>query len=282
MVVNKLNALIDRFCYQHPRFGIPNLIYYYIGGNIIVYLLDMVTYSGVAVSSLLSFDRTLIFQGQVWRLFTFLFTSWGQGIFFFLLAMYFAWVIGTSLEREWGTAKFNCYYLLGWLLSVISGMFTGYASSSYIDMTMFLAFATLFPDTQFLIFFIIPVKAKWLAWLDGALLAISLLRELIALNLGGAVAIVVAVLNYLIFFWPELMYQVRRLRNQGKYSRQSNVVQFKKAARDLKRQNYTHKCAVCGRTDADYPDLEFRYCSKCAGYHCYCIDHINNHEHITE
>jgi membrane associated rhomboid family serine protease len=280
--VNKLNQMIDRFCFRHPRFGIPNLIYYYIGGNVLVYLLDYLSYSGVAVSELLDFNRSQILQGQVWRLFTFIFTTWGQGLFFFLLAMYFIWFIGTSLEREWGTAKFSCYYLLGWLLSMVSGLFTGYASSSYIDMTMFLAFATLFPDVQFLLFFIIPVKAKWLAWVDGGLLALSLVRSLIALDLGGALAIVVAVLNYLIFFWPELMYQARRLRGQANYSRQSNVVQFKKASRDLKRRDYTHKCAVCGRTDVDFPDLEFRYCSKCAGYHCYCADHINNHEHITE
>jgi membrane associated rhomboid family serine protease len=274
--------MIDRFCLSHPRFGIPNLILYLIGGNILVYLLDYVSYSRVAVSALLEFDRGLVLQGQVWRLFTFVFTSWGQGLLTFLLAMYFLWFVGSSLQREWGTAKFSCYYLLGWLLSMLCGMITGYASSSYLDMTMFLAFATLFPDVQFLLFFFIPIKAKWLAWADGVLLGLGLLVGILHLDWGGVLAVVMAVLNYLIFFWPELMYQVRRLRGQAKYSRQSNVIQFKKAARDLKRQNYTHKCDVCGRTDTEYPELEFRYCSKCAGYHCYCIDHINNHEHITQ
>ena len=280
--MNKLNQMIDRFCFNHPRFGIPNLILYLIGGNVLVYLLDYVSYSRVAVSDLLAFDRDLILHGQVWRMFTFLFTSWGQGLFFFLLAMYFLWFIGTTLEREWGAGKFTLYYLLGWALSLLSGMITGYASSSYLDMTLFLAFATLFPDVQFLLFFIIPIKAKWLAWADGALLALGLIRSLIAFQWGAAVAVVIAVLNYLIFFWPELSYQIRRLRGQAGYSRKSNVIQFKKAARDFQRQNYTHKCAVCGRTDTEYPDLEFRYCSKCAGYHCYCADHINNHQHITQ
>lgn len=280
--MNKLNAWIDRFCYQHSRFGIPNLIYYLLGGKVIVYLLDMITYSGVAVSSLLEFDRSLILQGQIWRVITFLFTSWGENVFFFILAMYFLWFIGTSLEREWGTAKFTCYYGLGALLAVVVGFCAGSASTGYLDMSLFLAFATLYPDTQFLLFFIIPVKAKWLAWIDGGLMAIYFLRNLIAMNWFGAALIVVAILNYLIFFWPELMYHVKRMRGQAKYSQRSNVIQFKKAARDLKKRDYIHKCDVCGRTDADYPDLEFRYCSKCAGYHCYCIDHINNHEHITE
>ena len=280
--VNKLNQMIDRFCFNHPRFGIPNLIWYLIGGNVLVYLLDYVSYSRVAVSSLLAFDRDLIFRGQIWRAFTFLFTSWGQGLFFFLIAMYFLWFIGTTLEREWGAGKFTLYYLLGWALSLISGLITGYASSSYLDMTLFLAFATLFPDVQFLLFFFIPIKAKWLAWADGVLLGLGLVRSLIAMQWGAAVAVVIALLNYLVFFWPELMYQVRRLRGQANYSRQSNVIRFKKAARDFKRQNYTHKCAVCGRTDTEFPELDFRYCSKCAGYHCYCADHINNHQHITE
>ena len=43
---------------------------------------------------------------------------------------------------------------------------------------------------------------------------------------------------------------------------------------------YRHKCTVCGRTDVTNPELEFRYCSKCKGYYCYCMDHINNHVHI--
>ena len=277
-----LNNLIDRFCYQHPRFGIPNLVYYLIGGSCIVYLLDLLTYSRVAVSSLLEFNRALIFQGQIWRLVTFLFTTWGQNPLFFLLAMYFFWFIGTNLEREWGTAKFTCYYGLGFLLTLVVGLITGSASTAYIDLTLFLAFATLFPDTQFLIFFIIPVKAKWLGWIDGALLAFSFLASLIALDWGGALLVVISIFNYLLFFWPELIYQVKRMRGQAKYSRKSNVVSFKKAARDFKRREYTHKCTVCGRTDAEYPDLEFRYCSRCAGYHCYCMDHINNHVHITE
>lgn len=280
--VKYLNNLIERFCYRHPRFGIPNLVFYLIGGSCIVYLLDLLTYSRVAVSSLLDFDRALILHGQVWRLVTFIFTTWGQNPLFFLLAMYFLWFIGTNLEREWGSCKFTCYYGLGLILTIILGLITGSASTYYLDLTLFLAFATLFPDTQFLILFIIPVRAKILGWIDGALLAISFLISLFSLNIGGALMMVIAIFNYLLFFWPELMYHVKRMRGQAKYSRQSNVVNFKKAARDFQRRDFVHKCTVCGRTDAENPDLEFRYCSKCAGYYCYCIDHINNHAHITE
>lgn len=282
MPVSKLNAWIERFCLTHPRFGIPNLIYYIVGGKVLVYLLDMISYSGVAVSELLEFDRTLILQGQVWRLFSFLFTAWGGNVILFAFSMYFLWFIGTSLEREWGTAKFTCYYGLGAVLALIVGLIGGSASTGYLGMSLFLAYATLYPDTQFLVFFVIPVKAKWLAWIDGGLMALGFLSNLVAYNWVGAGLIVAAILNYLIFFWDELMYHAKRLRGQTKHSQRSNVIRFKKAARDFKRQDYTHKCDVCGRTDTEFPDLEFRYCSKCAGYHCYCIDHINNHEHITE
>jgi len=280
--VKKLSNLIDRFCFNHPRFGIPNLTLVLITGSVAVYILDMLTYSTVGISSLLSFNRALILQGQVWRLVTFVFTTWGQSLFSFLLAMYFLWFLGTTLEREWGTAKFTCYYGLGLLLTILIGMFTGYASTSYLETTLFLAFATLYPDTQLLLFFFIPIKMKYMAWISGAMLALSFLGSLIRLDVGGALLVLVSVLNYLIFFWEDLMYQSGRIRGRAKHSQKSNVIQFKKAAKDFQKREYTHKCAVCGRTDVDFPDLDFRYCSRCAGYHCYCMDHINNHAHITE
>ncbi len=280
--MKSLNSLIDRFCYQHPRFGIPNLMLCLVIGQCAVFLLDMITPTGNGVSSLLSFSRGLILQGQIWRLITFLFIPLNSSPLWFLLSVYFYWMIGTQLEREWGTGKFTIYYGLGAVLSVILGLIMGSATASYINLSLFLAYATLYPDTQFLIFFIIPVKAKWLGWIDGALLAASFCLNLLNLQFASAVMVVASVLNYLIFFWPDLMYHFGRLRGQVRYSRQSNVVHFKKAARDLKKRDYIHKCTVCGRTDAEYPDLEFRYCSRCAGYHCYCADHINNHEHITE
>lgn len=280
--MKKLNNMIDRFCFNHPRFGVPNLALILVIGSVAVYVLDMLTYTGVAVSSLLSFDRTLILQGQIWRLVTFVFTTWGQNLFSFLLAMYFLWFVGTTLEREWGTAKFSCYYGLGLILTILSGLVTGYASTGNLETTLFLAFATLYPDTQFLLFYIIPVKAKYLGWISGALLAISFLGSVIRLDLGGALLVLVSVFNYLLFFWDELMYHTARIRGRARHSQKSNVIQFKKAAKDFQKREFTHKCAVCGRTDVDFPDLDFRYCSRCAGYHCYCMDHINNHTHITE
>ncbi len=272
-----LSDQIDRFCYKHPRFGIPNLMLAIVACNVIVYVLDMVSQG--SLSPLLYFSRYYILHGQLWRLITFVFVPDSQGLIWFVLSMYFYWFIGTNLEREWGAGKFTIYYCTGVVLSILCGLCTGYASMSYVNLSLFLAFATLFPNLQFLVFFIIPVKAKWLAWLDGALLAFSFISSLVTFQWWSAVLIVVSMLNYLIFFWSDLMYYVRR----QKRSTSRQAMNFKRAAQAKKEvKGYIHKCAVCGRTDTDYPDLEFRYCSKCVGYYCYCMDHINNHVHITQ
>lgn len=271
-----LSDKIDRFCYKHPRFGINNLMLMLVIGNCIVYLLDM--FSSGTLSPMLSFSRYYILHGQVWRLVTFLFVSdIGSNVIMFALSMYFYWFIGSNLEREWGAGKFTIYYGTGVVMSIIVGFITGYASTTYLDLSLFLAFATLYPNIRFLLMFIIPVKAKWLAWIDAALIGINFVSALLTLRWGTALLIVVSLLNYLIYFWNDLMYYVRR----QKRSTSRATMDFQRAAQAKRdKKGYIHKCAVCGRTDTDYPDLEFRYCSKCVGYYCYCMDHINNHVHI--
>ena len=165
------------------------------------------------------------------------------------------------------------------LASAITGGNFAVAGTSYVNLSMFLAFALLFPNTQVLLMFIIPVKMKWLAYIDVGLFAVGIVRAILAQNWGGVILPVMALLNFLIFAWPTL--QGWAQRKQYQHSRQA--VNFKKAVhQQQKQQGYHHKCAVCGRTDTDYPDLQFRYCSKCVGYHCFCQDHIFSHVHFTE
>ena len=166
------------------------------------------------------------------------------------------------------------------LASLITGnSFISVAGTTYVNLSMFFAFAMLFPDTTVLFMFFLPVKMKWLAYLDGALFAFDIIRAIGQHNWAGVVLPVVALLNFAVFIWPEVHYLANRTRQQ--YS--PRTVQFKQAVKQQeKEKGYHHKCAVCGRTDTDYPDLQFRYCSKCAGYHCFCQDHIFNHVHFTE
>ena len=274
--MNSFDSWLNRFCRKHPRFELPNLMMYVVIGNVLVYLLDM--FSRGTFSALLTFSRSAILHGQIWRLVTFVFVPDTFGnVLLFALSLYFYYFIGTSLEREWGSQRFTVFYCMGILLNMVTGLLTGYASMTYINLSLFLAFATLYPDTQFLLFFFIPVKAKWMAWLDAAVFAWSVLSALIWGPRLYAFIPIVAILNYILFFWSDFAYLFVRVKHRT--SRQT--INFKNAQRAAKQnKGYLHKCAVCGRTDTDFPDLEFRYCSKCNGYYCYCMDHINNHVHI--
>ena len=286
--MRKLMNKIDRFCYMHPRFGIPNLMLIIVIGNAAVWLLTKMDTTGQIVS-LLSGSAQGILHGQVWRLVTYVFVPTEASPIWLLVMLYFYYWIGSCLEREWGNGKFTIYYVSGMLLTAIYGVVLSavlrrdvIVSTTYLNLSMFFAFAFLFPDTTVLLFFILPVKMKWLAYLDGALFAFDIIKAIGAHNWAGVVLPIVALLNFAVFIWPEVHY----LKERAKYQNSRKTVQFRQAqqqqAKQAQQQGYRHKCAVCGRTDTDYPDLQFRYCSKCVGYHCFCQDHIFNHVHFTE
>lgn len=281
---------LDRFCYKHPRLSIPGLMRYIVIGNVLVYLLDLFSIGGGSIgSSWFSFNTSAILSGQVWRLVTFIFVPMGSSnIFFFAITLYFYYFIGNALEREWGSNKFTIFYFFGVLLNILIGFLVGGASMYYVNMSMFFAFATLYPDLQFLLFFIIPVKAKWLAWIDAAYFAIAVVRYLVAGYFLMALIPVVAVLNYLLFFASDIGNMFSNAKRRAQWKAQTRrgptyggpkVVNFHDAKTKTK-ETYLHRCAVCGRTDVSDPQMEFRYCSRCNGYYCYCADHINSHVHI--
>lgn len=290
--MKKLYDGVQRFCAAHPRFGIPNLMRVIVIGNVAVYVLMLLTQANDANAlSFLTFNLNALLHGEVWRLVTFVFVPAYSSPFALLISLYFYYWIGSTLERQWGTAKFNLYYISGALLTVLgvvlASLITGNpyltaAGTGYVNLSMFFAFAFLFPDTTVLLFFILPVKMKWLAYLDGALFAFDIIKATGAHNWAGVVLPIVALLNFAVFIWPEVHY----LKERAKYQNSRKTVQFRQAqqqqAKQAQQQGYRHKCAVCGRTDTDYPDLQFRYCSKCVGYHCFCQDHIFNHVHFTE
>ena len=290
--MKKLYDGVQRFCAAHPRFGIPNLMRVIVIGNVAVYVLMLLTQANDANAlSFLTFNLNALLHGEVWRLVTFVFVPAYSSPFALLISLYFYYWIGSTLERQWGTAKFNLYYISGTLLTVLgvvlASLITGnpyltVAGTGYVNLSMFFAFAFLFPDTTVLLFFILPVKMKWLAYLDGALFAFDIIKAIGAHNWAGVVLPIVALLNFAVFIWPEVHY----LKERAKYQNSRKTVQFRQAqqqqAKQAQQQGYRHKCAVCGRTDTDYPNLQFRYCSKCVGYHCFCQDHIFNHVHFTE
>lgn len=281
--MRKLNKKIDMFCYKHPRFGIPNLMLYIVVISLAVWLLSIMDESRTLLSYF-SFSPELILKGQIWRLITFIFIPQDLSMWA-LLFFYFYYWIGSTLEREWGTVRFNIFIFSGVLMTVIYGFVIYIITKQsvnigtyYIYLSMFFSFATLFPDTQVLFMFIIPVKIKWLAYLDAAFFLYAMLIYPFPFNLLPLIAI----LNYLVFFGADLISSI----SGGSARYRKTTVNFNREKQNIKyeqrQKNYSHKCSVCGRTDTDFPNLEFRYCSRCAGYHCFCEEHINNHVHFTE
>ena len=198
-----------------PWFGINNLMLIIVGAMAIVFVFDFAIAGGLGrdLSSVLSFDRAAILKGQVWRIFTFLFIPPSTNILFAALTMYFYWLIGSTLENQWGSFGFTLYYFLGVLGAIASGFITGYSTNYYLNMSLFFAFALLFPDYQVLLFFIIPVKMKWLAALDALLFIWSFVTS----PWSGRLALLMAVVNVIIFFAPDLVDRVKSVYRRWKW-----------------------------------------------------------------
>ena len=282
--MKNLRRNFERFCLRNRNKAIPNLMLYICIGNAVMYVISMVTRS-YTLYNLLSFNRRLILQGQVWRLFTYPLTYLTSNILLMAISLLCYYSLGNAMERMWGTLKFNIFYLTGVVLMDIYAMiFNCSANVYYLNMSLFLGYATLFPDASFLLFFIIPVKAWVLALFDLVIILLGVFSPpFTAANLFPLIALG----NYFLFFGKDVLnviplsWQNNARKLFHKKPKQPKVIQFHVSQKPQEpKQNYNHRCTVCGRTDVSNPELEFRYCSKCKGYYCYCQDHINNHVHI--
>lgn len=285
---NWLNKLERKF----GRFAVPNLIVWLIGAYCIGFAVYTVSPS---LLSMLTLSPYHILHGQIWRLFTWILMPTDTNIIFLLIMAMFYYQLGTTLERSWGTFRFNVYIFGGMLFTVL-GAFILYAiyafgyhgmgsailstlslqisfgfSTNYINMSIFLAFALMFPDMQVLLWFIIPVKMKWMAIVYVIITA----YEAVVAGWAGRIAIVMSLLNFIIFFLSTRNY--RRVSPKEIHRRQV----YRAQTREPRRGTITkHKCAICGRTELDDPTLEFRFCSKCNGNYEYCSDHLFTHTHV--
>ena len=273
-----LRNKIEAYCYKHPNFGISNLMKYVAIANVAFWLMNIMNPSFLQY---IVFDPALILRGQVWRLVSFVFYPPNTGLLA-LLVFYFYYWIGSILEREWGSGPFTVFFFSGLILTVVYGFVMYFAfgyrimlDSSYLYLSMFFSFAAMYPDMQVLFMFIIPVRMKFLALIDAVFFLISVLGNPFPINLLP----VVALLNFFIFCGADIKALLPRKKSQStiNFRKESARIRYEQQSR-----LYTHKCSVCGKTDTDYPELEFRYCSRCEGYHCFCSEHINNHIHFTE
>lgn len=295
--MNFMNKLERKF----GRHAIPNLIRYiivlYILGTVINIINPAFYYQWLML------DIAQVLRGQVWRLITFIIYPMDSNFLFLFFELYLYYMIGTNLENAWGSFRFNLYYLSGILFTIVaaflyyfgSWLITGSPASGifgmeYINRSMFFAFAALYPNVQFMLFFILPIKVKYLAYIYGGMLAVNVLFAIVndpATGILLALVIIAAFANFLWFFLSSRNYRrisPKEFRRKSAYKKQvrnashtGNVVQFKGKTVEAR-----HRCAVCGRTELDDDSLEFRFCSKCDGNYEYCMDHLYTHEHVRK
>ena len=291
--VKNLRRNFERFCYQHRNKGIPNLMLYISIGTAIVYILSMMDNSSTLYYAL-HFDRELILHGQVWRLFTYVFTHNVGNILLQMISLLCYFSLGKAMENIWGTFRFNLFYFTGVvLMDLFCMLFGGNADVTYLNLSLLIGYATLYPNAQFLIFFIIPVKAWILALFYLGITLYNTIMMTAAGYFPYNLFPLIAIANYFLFFGKDvfnvipLSWRINagRLFKKKKVVKKTGTVPFPtagsyQATTTKVKEPYTHKCTVCGRTDITNPELDFRYCSRCNGYHCYCEDHISNHTHI--
>ena len=289
-----LRTRFERFCYANRHKGIPNLMLYIAVGTAIVYLVGQMA-GNYALYAALCFHRESILQGQLWRLFTYPLT-YGTGnsnLILIAISLLCYYSLGRAMENIWGTLKFNLYYFSGMILmDIYCLIFGGQADVTYLNLSLFLSYATLYPDTHFLLFFFIPVKAWIFALFNLTIVVLDLVTMAFPYNLLS----VISLANYFLFFGSDVLNVIplswranfRRMLRKTKHSssktQQPKVIPFHagsyEASTAKPKAPYTHRCTICGRTDISNPELEFRYCSRCNGYYCYCEEHISNHTHI--
>lgn len=283
---------MSKFERKFGKYAIKNLSLMLIMCYAVGYLISLVNPEFLYYLTLNPYE---IVHGQIWRILTWvIIPPESSNLFFVLIMLYFYYSLGSSLERTWGTYRYNVYIFSGMLFTVVgSFLLMGYSylfnselialmgeefffltmsvyfSTYYVNMSIFLAFAATFPEVQVLLMFIIPIKVKWLGILYGVLLA----AEFIQGNVFSRFAMAASLLNFVVFW----------LTSRGRiHMSPKQVKRRQEFKREVRRSSGVtkHKCAICGRTEQDSPDLEFRFCSKCEGNYEYCQDHLFTHQHV--
>jgi hypothetical protein len=258
--------ILDKLQRQFGHYAVPNLTLVLIACQVLAYGLQ---FTQPQILRAMELVPALVLEGEVWRVVSFLFEPPLTNAVFAFFFWYMFYLMGTALERTWGAFRYNVYLLIGYLATVAVSFLTPLQPTSalFLQGSVFLAFAYLYPDFQLMLFFLLPVKVKWLALLTwiGYFYVIATGPWVLCLMALAAIC------NFLVFFGREIFFRVRAGRRR--------MVQQTEGIKD--RGKAFHRCRICGVTDQSHPDMDFRYCSKCAGGCCYCPEHLRNHEHVT-
>lgn len=289
---------MSKFEKKFGKYAIRNLSLILILCYAVGYAIQLV---GGGFLNFLTLDPYKILHGQIWRIVSWIIVPPFSFSILTIITLFFYYSVGTTLERTWGAYRYNVYLFSGMIFTVLGsfvalglcylfygdvmaipgsaevvcGSYSFLFSTYYINMSILLAFAATFPDVQVLLMFLIPVKMKWLGMIYGAMLVLSLIQDMgnPLANIFYRTAIVASLLNFVIFW----------LTSRGHIHMSPKDIKRRQEFRHEVKKNMRttgHKCAICGRTDADEPTMEFRYCSKCEGNYEYCQEHIFTHEHV--
>lgn len=260
-----MDRLLARLERKIGRFAVPNLILFIVGGMALVWVLSR---TRPEIVERLDLNMAAVLHGEVWRLVTFLFIPMDSSPLWVLVNLYFTWWVGSSLEQHWGAFKFNAFYFVGIVGTVVAALLVGPQTNTWLNASLFLAFATVFPDVQILLFFILPIRVKWL----GIVAALGIGVALVMGDWPTRASIGAAMGNYLLFFgghwwgvWKDRTVQVRQKARRTAFN--ANVPVFGNRV-----------CAICGLREADGADIRVCSCEKCGGQpRALCLEHARNH-----
>lgn len=254
---------LDKLERKYRNWAIPNITLFLVMGQAFFYLANR---SGQFDSSRMYLVPALVLEGEWWRLISFLLIPPASNMLFIFFALYLFYLMGTALENHWGAFRYNVFLLTGYALTLAVSFLTPLypATNLFLGGSVFLAFAFLFPDFELYIFFILPVKIKWLALIAWIGYAWSFLSG----DLSTKLLVLASIGNVLLFFGRDIVWRVKT--GKRKMAEQARTMTGVKEA--------FHTCTICGKTDVSHPDAEFRYCPDCNGLG-YCLDHISDHQH---
>ncbi|MEE0716350.1 MAG: rhomboid family intramembrane serine protease [Eubacterium sp.] len=288
---------MSEFNRRKQSFSIPNLPLYLIIAYVIGYVIQLTT---PELYQFLQFNPYEIFQGQIWRVVTWILVPPESLGIFTIIMLFLYYSLGRELEHTWGSERFTKYIFSGIIFTVIAGLILyvvltviygtamgsifgviigGYVSTYYINMSIFLAYAFTYPEQELLLYFIIPIKIKWFGFLYVAYIIYDIISAFrTSMNLGLIVLVLIAasLLNVVIYVILDKKSGRRpsSIKRKAQYNKS-----IKKAKPNVYANGARHKCVICGRTELDDPTLTFRYCSKCSGNKEYCQEHLFTHEH---
>lgn len=248
--------------------ALPNITLYLIMGQVLVYGLVLINY--IDFGALLLVPR-LVLDGEIWRVFSFILAPPVRAHpIFMAFAWYLFYLMGTALEENWGTFRYNLFLWVGFLATILAAFVVpnSVATNGFLLGSVFLAFAFVNPNFELMLFLLLPVKIKWLALVTWVLYGITFLFG----SWGERMMVLASVTNFMLFFGRDIVQDFKSWRRRKK------IVAEREEADD----EAFHRCHTCGATDKTHPEMEFRYCSKCAGNHAYCEKHLRDHEHVKE